>query len=86
MRWSELEGVRVFTNKPACGPKRGHGSVQPRFAFEVQLDQLAEKLALDPIAPAIERTRKRVVVSVARWGLNRTPEAAVTIVTPQSGG
>jgi prepilin-type N-terminal cleavage/methylation domain-containing protein len=29
---------------------------------------------------------KRVVVSVARWGLNRTPEAAVTIVTPQSGG
>lgn len=29
---------------------------------------------------------KRVVVSVARWGVNRTPEAAVTIVTPQSGG
>jgi prepilin-type N-terminal cleavage/methylation domain-containing protein len=29
---------------------------------------------------------KRIVVSVARWGVNRTPEAAVTIVTPQSGG
>ena len=27
--------TRVFTNKPPCGPKRGHGSVQPRFAFEV---------------------------------------------------
>ncbi len=39
----------MFTNKPACGPKRGHGSVQPRFAFEVQLDELAEKLKLDPI-------------------------------------
>ena len=25
----------LFTNKPPCGPKRGHGSVQPRFAFEV---------------------------------------------------
>lgn len=39
---------RVFTNKPACGPKRGHGSVQPRFALEVQLDKAAERLALDP--------------------------------------
>ncbi len=40
---------RAYTNKPACGPKRGHGSVQPRFAFEVQLDKLAEKAGLDPI-------------------------------------
>jgi CO/xanthine dehydrogenase Mo-binding subunit len=39
----------VFTNKPACGPKRGHGSVQPRFAFECLLDELAEKAAIDPI-------------------------------------
>lgn len=44
-----FDSTRVFTNKPACGPKRGHGSVQPRFAFEVQLDELAEKLKLDPI-------------------------------------
>jgi len=44
-----FDSTRVFTNKPPCGPKRGHGSVQPRFAFEVQLDQLAERLDLDPI-------------------------------------
>ncbi|HTF90996.1 MAG TPA: molybdopterin cofactor-binding domain-containing protein, partial [Planctomycetota bacterium] len=44
-----FDSTRVFTNKPPCGPKRGHGSVQPRFAFEVQLDQLAERLKLDPI-------------------------------------
>jgi 4-hydroxybenzoyl-CoA reductase alpha subunit len=44
-----FDSTRVFTNKPPCGPKRGHGSVQPRFAFEVQLDELAEKLGLDPI-------------------------------------
>jgi len=43
-----FDSTRVFTNKPPCGPKRGHGSVQPRFAFEVQLDQVAEKLGLDP--------------------------------------
>jgi 4-hydroxybenzoyl-CoA reductase alpha subunit len=45
-----FDSTRVFTNKPCCGPKRGHGSVQPRFAFECQLDKLAEKLGMDPIA------------------------------------
>ncbi len=45
----KFEGVRVFTNKPPCGPKRGHGTPQPRFAMEVQLDKIAEKLGLDPI-------------------------------------
>ncbi|MGH7444934.1 MAG: xanthine dehydrogenase family protein molybdopterin-binding subunit [Longimicrobiales bacterium] len=44
-----FDATRVYTNKPACGPKRGHGSVQPRFAFEVQLDKLAEKIDVDPI-------------------------------------
>src|SRR5690606_6930667 len=44
-----FDSTRVYTNKPACGPKRGHGSVQPRFAFEVQLDKVAERLGIDPI-------------------------------------
>ncbi|MFN2433050.1 MAG: xanthine dehydrogenase family protein molybdopterin-binding subunit, partial [Gemmatimonadota bacterium] len=42
----KFEGVRVFTNKPPCGPKRGHGTPQPRFALEVQLDKIAEELGL----------------------------------------
>lgn len=44
-----FEATRFYTNKPAAGPKRGHGSVQPRFAFEIQLDQIAEQLRMDPI-------------------------------------
>jgi len=44
----KFEACRVFTNKPACGPKRGHGTPQPRFAQEVQLDKIAETLGLDP--------------------------------------
>jgi 4-hydroxybenzoyl-CoA reductase subunit alpha len=40
---------RFYTNKPCCGPKRGHGSVQPRFAFECALDELAEQLGIDPM-------------------------------------
>jgi 4-hydroxybenzoyl-CoA reductase subunit alpha len=44
----KFEACRVFTNKPACGPKRGHGTPQPRFGQEVQLDKIAEKLGIDP--------------------------------------
>ncbi len=43
-----FRGCRVFTNKPPCGPKRGHGTPQSRFGQEVQLDKIAERLALDP--------------------------------------
>ncbi|MGH9826036.1 MAG: molybdopterin cofactor-binding domain-containing protein, partial [Blastocatellia bacterium] len=43
-----FRGVRCFTNKPPCGPKRGHGTPQPRFALEIQLDKIAEELHLDP--------------------------------------
>src|ERR1700722_525964 len=44
----KFQGCRTFTNKPPCGPKRGHGTVQPRFGQEVQLDKIAEKLTIDP--------------------------------------
>jgi 4-hydroxybenzoyl-CoA reductase alpha subunit len=45
-----FQGVRLFTNKPPCGPKRGHGTPQPRHAVEVHFDKLAEDLGMDPIA------------------------------------
>ena len=45
----KFDGVRVYTNKPPCGPKRGHGTTQPRYAFECQLDKIAADLGLDPI-------------------------------------
>lgn len=43
-----FDGARLFTNKPPCGPKRGHGTPQPRFALEIHLDKAAEKLGIDP--------------------------------------
>jgi 4-hydroxybenzoyl-CoA reductase alpha subunit len=46
----KFEAARVFTNKPPCGPKRGHGTPQPRFALEVHLDRVAAELGLDPAA------------------------------------
>ena len=42
------DGYRVLTNKPACGAMRGHGTVNVRFAFESQLDELAAKIGMDP--------------------------------------
>lgn len=44
-----FEGVRTFTNKPPCGPKRGHGTPQPRFALECQLDKVADEIGIDPV-------------------------------------
>ena len=44
----KFEGTRVWTNKPPCGPKRGHGTPQPRFGIEIQMDKLALDLGLDP--------------------------------------
>lgn len=45
----KFEGLRVFTNKPPCGPKRGHGTPQPRFALECHLDKIAADLGIDPV-------------------------------------
>ncbi|HJM13075.1 MAG TPA: molybdopterin cofactor-binding domain-containing protein [Candidatus Thalassarchaeaceae archaeon] len=42
-------GARVWTNKPASGAMRGHGAVNSRCAVEVGLDDLSEKLSVDPI-------------------------------------
>ena len=44
-----FEGCRVLTNKPPCGPKRGHGTPQPRFAIEMHLERIAEDLGMDPV-------------------------------------
>ena len=43
-----FRACRTFTNKPPSGPKRGHGTPQPRFAQEVQLDKIAVALGKDP--------------------------------------
>ncbi|HUG54356.1 MAG TPA: molybdopterin cofactor-binding domain-containing protein [Vicinamibacteria bacterium] len=51
-----FDGLRVFTNKPPCGPKRGHGTPQPRFALECHIDRFCAELGLDP----------------ARWRLDNT--------------
>jgi 4-hydroxybenzoyl-CoA reductase alpha subunit len=45
----KFQGLRAFTNKPPCGPKRGHGTPQPRYGLEIHLDKIAEQLGIDPV-------------------------------------
>ncbi|HLW38362.1 MAG TPA: molybdopterin cofactor-binding domain-containing protein [Candidatus Eremiobacteraceae bacterium] len=61
----KFDGIRVFTNKPPCGPKRGHGTTQPRFALECQLDKIADALGLDAAD-----YRKRIAVDAYSTTVN----------------
>jgi 4-hydroxybenzoyl-CoA reductase subunit alpha len=78
----KFEAVRAFTNKPACGPKRGHGTPQPRFAWEVQLDKIAVALGRNPADLRLANVERPHAVT-ANWlrlgtvGLARCIEAVV---------
>jgi len=58
----KFEGMRLFTNKPPCGPKRGHGTTQPRYAVEVHLDKIAHDLGFYPL----ELRRRNLIESYTR--------------------
>ncbi|NOY46029.1 MAG: molybdopterin-dependent oxidoreductase [Deltaproteobacteria bacterium] len=59
-----FRGRRVYTNKPTCGAMRGLGGVQPRFAMESLLDQIAIDLGMSPYEikkkNAIDQTHETV--------------------------
>jgi len=43
-----VDTFAVYTNNTICGPYRGFGILQASFAHESQMDQLAEKMGMDP--------------------------------------
>jgi CO/xanthine dehydrogenase Mo-binding subunit len=45
-----VESTAVYTNKTYCGAFRGFGVPQVTFASESQMDELARKLGMDPLA------------------------------------
>ncbi|HLA28457.1 MAG TPA: molybdopterin cofactor-binding domain-containing protein [Syntrophales bacterium] len=45
----KYDGYLVYTNNPVAGSVRGYGNPQMRFAFESQLDMIAEKLGMDTL-------------------------------------
>jgi len=45
----DLEAQCVYTNKISCGCFRSHGTPEPTFAYESQMDIIAAKLGIDPV-------------------------------------
>jgi xanthine dehydrogenase D subunit len=45
-----IDGYAVRTNHLPCGAMRGFGAVQACFAYESQMDRLADACGLDPVA------------------------------------
>jgi 4-hydroxybenzoyl-CoA reductase alpha subunit len=77
-----FKGLRAFTNKPPCGPKRGHGTPQPRFGLEIQLDKIAEDLKLDPAEMRLKHLVKPDTVTanylrIGSMGLGKCIEKVV---------
>ncbi|GAA2211055.1 xanthine dehydrogenase subunit D [Nonomuraea monospora] len=44
-----VDATGVYTNNPPCGAMRGFGAVQACYAYESQMDRLAEACGLSPI-------------------------------------
>ena len=44
-----FHGKAVYTNLPVAGAYRGYGATQGYFALEVAMDELAERLGMDPV-------------------------------------
>ena len=43
-----LEGRAIYTNTPIAGAFRGYGVVQTYYALDIQMDEAAEQLGMDP--------------------------------------
>lgn len=44
----ELDGYCIYTNTPIAGAMRGFGVLQSTYALDIQLDEAAERLGMDP--------------------------------------
>ncbi len=74
------EALRVYTNNPVAGPKRGHGQIQIRFAIESQLDMIAEELGMDATDIRLKNALRPgdVTVSKLRIGTSGLQDAILT--------
>ncbi|MFI1538608.1 xanthine dehydrogenase family protein molybdopterin-binding subunit [Streptomyces anandii] len=45
----DIEAIALYTNNPPCGAMRGFGAVQACFAYEAQMDKLADAVGMDRV-------------------------------------
>ncbi len=53
-----FRGDSVYTTMPVAGAYRGYGGTQASFAQEVQIDEIAEKLGVDPLQYRLQHAIK----------------------------
>jgi CO/xanthine dehydrogenase Mo-binding subunit len=54
-----IEGFDVMVNKPKIKPYRAPGATQSHFAVETALDELAEKIGMDPVEFRLKNAMKQ---------------------------
>lgn len=62
----KVDGYAVYTNKPVAGSYRGYGIPQGAWAGEQQMDEVAKRLGMDPIA--IRMKNIFVEGDISYWG------------------
>ncbi|MGF1471636.1 MAG: xanthine dehydrogenase subunit D [Rubrobacteraceae bacterium] len=55
---AEIDSCILYTNNPPCGAMRGFGGVQVCFAYESQMNRLAEELGMDPLELRLKNAMK----------------------------
>lgn len=81
-----FSGCRAFTNKPPCGPKRGHGTPQPRFGLEIQMDKVACALGIDPADLRLAQLVTPGSLTANHWRVETTAlDACIRRVVEGSG-
>ena len=68
-RNKRYDGRAVYTNNVPSGAMRGYGAVQPTFAVESAMDELARRIGMDPL----EFRRRNMVVPGDDIGIHEGP-------------
>lgn len=76
-----FDSCRVYTNKPPSGAMRGHGAVNPRFAAEVIIDELAREAGMDPCELRLKNFLPANTITVGQYRItsNGIKEALQTV-------
>jgi len=61
------DAMLVYTNKSPVGAYRGYGAPQNTFAFDSQLDMIAEELGMDPAELRLKNATRSGDITVHGW-------------------
>ncbi|MFQ5913737.1 MAG: xanthine dehydrogenase family protein molybdopterin-binding subunit [Nitrospinota bacterium] len=82
----ETDAAMVYTNKTPIGAYRGYGNPQMTFAFESQLEEIADTLGMDPAELRLRNATQPGDTSVHGWKITSCAlSEAIKTVAERSG-